>query len=268
MRSSTKHNRLNFRKIGTIVGYAATNYDNPSQLALVNYLSHHKCTCDIIDMVIQLQSFASIYNGQLSNTTISTLYQLMNNTKVGITWMSTAGQIISTWLQKTTNSTIPIATAMAPPAPAAPASPVPPAAPAPTPLSTRLPSNLSPLQYYLTLQPYIPSIAGMPPGRNFTFDANISIIFNVSKPTRNIVLNVWNLNVLNGSIVVGGGTPHIGVVNTTTNTTLQQLSILVDSTLTVGAFYTLKMQYTGLINDYIGRGLFRTSYVDKSGHTQ
>ncbi|VDK47972.1 unnamed protein product [Anisakis simplex] len=64
----------------------------------------------------------------------------------------------------------------------------------PTAAELRLPSNLSPLWYNVSVKTYLPGYVDIPADRNLTFDAALIIKFRVNEATDRIVLSAVNLN--------------------------------------------------------------------------
>ncbi|KAI6216205.1 Aminopeptidase N [Aphelenchoides fujianensis] len=58
----------------------------------------------------------------------------------------------------------------------------------------RLPKDLSPIYYNLTVKIYVPGFVDLPPEKNLTFDGALIIKFRVLNPTNKIELNALNLN--------------------------------------------------------------------------
>uniref|UniRef100_A0A0N4U4M2 Aminopeptidase N n=1 Tax=Dracunculus medinensis TaxID=318479 RepID=A0A0N4U4M2_DRAME len=63
----------------------------------------------------------------------------------------------------------------------------------------RLPKNLIPLRYNVTIKTYVPGFADFHEGKNLTIDAAAIIIFRVEEPTDKIVLNAYKLEFVDDS---------------------------------------------------------------------
>uniref|UniRef100_A0A915AG91 Aminopeptidase n=2 Tax=Parascaris univalens TaxID=6257 RepID=A0A915AG91_PARUN len=64
----------------------------------------------------------------------------------------------------------------------------------PTAAELRLPKNISPVWYNITLKTFLPGYVDIPPERNLTFDAALIIKFRVNEATNKIVMNALKLN--------------------------------------------------------------------------
>ncbi|XP_015517541.2 uncharacterized protein LOC107222622 [Neodiprion lecontei] len=123
----------------------------------------------------------------------------------------------------------------------------------------RLPNNTAPLQYNITLVPYI--VVG-----NFTFDGTVDILLQVLEATSTITLHT-NALTYNESLtkLVNQNGSSINVTSHTYDTAEQFLIIGVASQLSIGN-YTLSFTYVGVLDSDM-YGFYRSSYTNASGDT-
>lgn len=132
----------------------------------------------------------------------------------------------------------------------------------------RLPTNLKPSDYTLTIKTFIPSPSGVNliidgKNRTFTFDGDLTIKFTCIEATNTIVLNkheieIWDamLTDMTGEVIplVDDGYPF-------NNVTQKVVFTLESGTLETGQNYTLWMNYSGVLNDQLA-GFYRSSYEE------
>ncbi len=136
----------------------------------------------------------------------------------------------------------------------------------PTPESTRLPSSLFPIIYWLTVQPYFPSSVHYSPTKNFSFDATVLIQFNCSQFTNNITLHALDLTIQRRIRLVNlTSGANIEIYGTLNFYKKQQKTIMLKEILKPGCAYMLNISYSGRINPYSMNGLFWTTYRQQDG---
>lgn len=111
----------------------------------------------------------------------------------------------------------------------------------------RLPEGIEPVNYELKLEPNL---------EEFTFNGYLSIILNVLKPTKKIVLHAAELNIdLKKHVVTCDGEL---VKEISFNNKMETLSIELLNTIETGR-HKLSIEYEGALNDNM-HGFYRTSY--------
>jgi puromycin-sensitive aminopeptidase len=117
----------------------------------------------------------------------------------------------------------------------------------------RLPRNVSPRRYDLTLAPDLAKA---------TFAGQASIQVDVAEPVDRIVLNALELDISRADLVADDGTTSPGAV--TLDESAERATIAFDSTVAPGP-YTLHLAFTGTLNDKL-RGFYRSTFTDDDGN--
>jgi aminopeptidase N len=131
----------------------------------------------------------------------------------------------------------------------------------------RLPVNLLPVSYDLTMKTYIGTNNAWPDEKAFTFEGYTIINFVCEKPTQKIILHSRNLEINGNQLVLESADDNgIGVGNNVEYELLREfLTLTMTRECKQGAKYSLKLNYTGPItNDLLG--FYRSSYVDQNGN--
>ena len=117
----------------------------------------------------------------------------------------------------------------------------------------RLPSNVRPTAYRLTLTPDL---------ENFTFSGQVSIDVDVAEPTGRILLNAAELQIASASVTdeYGVSIPASGIV---LDEKRERASLTFPRAIPRGTA-TLSMEFSGILNDQL-RGFYRCSYTDADG---
>ncbi|KAH8024437.1 hypothetical protein HPB51_022946 [Rhipicephalus microplus] len=138
--------------------------------------------------------------------------------------------------------------------PAEPIKPVP-----PLPKNVRLPRSLVPVHYDVELTPRLDG--------KFTFNGSVAILVRCVLETWNVTLHIKDLNVSDVSVSESNaaGGSRVEHDSYDEDKHLQFLIIKLKRPLAVGANYTVRMNFVGLLNDDLA-GFYRSSYVDASGH--
>ena len=117
----------------------------------------------------------------------------------------------------------------------------------------RLPENVRPLRYQVTLEPNL---------EKFTFDGSADIGIVVNEETDTIVLNAIELQIASAVITdKQGGTAKATDIIFDQNR--ERVSIILPSQLEVGN-HTLHLKFSGYLNDQL-RGFYRSRYLDAEG---
>ncbi|XP_063230524.1 aminopeptidase N-like [Bacillus rossius redtenbacheri] len=129
--------------------------------------------------------------------------------------------------------------------------------------SYRLPSDLRPLHYDLSLRP---NLAG-----DFQFHGSVAVALRVLAATPNVTLHAEDLEVEGDSVSVttSGAEGEGEEVEVTTRSRDEDRSfytVTLDSPLKLNGEYTLRMNYTGHHRDSM-RGFYRSSYLDQDNNT-
>jgi aminopeptidase N len=130
--------------------------------------------------------------------------------------------------------------------------------------NVRLPRSLKPLAYDLKLIPFMFE-------KNFTFNGDVKILFEVLEECDNITLHAESLK-------IGDHNVEVYLHQNTTNQTLRESAkigkkkqyfveskqfyvIEMSQKLKKGSVYELVIRFTGVLNDYL-QGFYRSSYSD------
>ena len=122
--------------------------------------------------------------------------------------------------------------------------------------SYRLPSNISPLSYNLSLSPCLDS---------FTFKGNVSIHLKVLEKTQSVVINSSLLQITSSVIKLGDGS-SISPIETLINETEETVSFIFAEALPEGNAL-LSIHFSGILNDQL-KGFYRCEYLDENGETR
>lgn len=129
----------------------------------------------------------------------------------------------------------------------------------------QLPTALMPVKYRLSVQPYFPADnVSYPSEKNFTFDANLTIVIDCLDDTNNITLNMLNI------ILEKEG---MGLTNLALNTKediksynydnkSQQVTFCPSAPLKAGQTYQLQLKYSGKVDPNSLTGFYSSPYVE------
>ena len=117
----------------------------------------------------------------------------------------------------------------------------------------RLPRNVRPIRYDLTLEPDLASAS---------FIGSVAITIEVSEAIDAVVLNAAELDISRANVVIGTG-DTVESTNITINETTERATIAFGSTLPVGTA-VMHCEFTGILNDKL-RGFYRSTYTDDAG---
>ena len=118
--------------------------------------------------------------------------------------------------------------------------------------STRLPENVRPVHYSLTLEPDLTS---------FTFAGREEIEVTVESPTSEVTLNASELSVSRASIETENGESEASAIEH--DEEQERLTLRFASPLPAGRA-VLRLDFTGELNDQL-RGFYRSTYMDNDG---
>ena len=122
--------------------------------------------------------------------------------------------------------------------------------------SYRLPSNINPLSYNLSLAPCLDS---------FTFEGNVSIHLQVLEKTRSVMINSSLLQITSSIIELGNGS-SIRPIETLINEIEETVSFIFPEELPQGDAF-LSIHFNGILNDQL-KGFYRCEYLDNNGETK
>ncbi|PIO76333.1 peptidase family M1 [Teladorsagia circumcincta] len=131
----------------------------------------------------------------------------------------------------------------------------------------RLPTNLKPLLYNLTIKTYLPGYVPFPPEKNLTFDGQVEISMVVVEPTRSIILNAKNITVISGKCELFSGDHKLDIESVIEHERLEKLEFTLKKQLEKDQRILLKVIYNGLISDTLG-GLYQATYSHTDGTTK
>ena len=118
--------------------------------------------------------------------------------------------------------------------------------------STRLPENVRPMRYRLTLEPDLDS---------FTFTGREEIGVTVETPTAEVTLNASELNVSRAIAAAAGGDSEAIAIEH--DEEQERVTLRFPVPLPAGQA-VLRLDFTGVLNDQL-RGFYRSAYVDSDG---
>ncbi len=141
--------------------------------------------------------------------------------------------------------------------------------PAPTeePWMGRLPTNVWPLRYDLTLTPYLypEDVINIPNRRRFTFDGQVNIRVRVQQVTDVITLHINNITIYVLKVTsMADPTETNLVVNWSIDEYYQFLHIQLSEDLRIGPNYEISIEYLGYLWDGLA-GFYRSSYTNEKG---
>uniref|UniRef100_A0A7I4YX32 Aminopeptidase n=1 Tax=Haemonchus contortus TaxID=6289 RepID=A0A7I4YX32_HAECO len=128
----------------------------------------------------------------------------------------------------------------------------------------RLPKNIEPLLYDLSIKTYLPGYVSFPPEKNLTFDGQVGISLRVVEPTKSIVLNSKNITVIPDKCELFSGDKKLEIESIKEHERLEKLEILLKNRLEKDQEVLLKIIYTGIISNTLG-GLYQATYTDTDG---
>nr|CDJ80959.1 Peptidase M1 domain containing protein [Haemonchus contortus] len=128
----------------------------------------------------------------------------------------------------------------------------------------RLPKNIEPLLYDLSIKPYLPGYVNFPPEKNLTFDGQVGISLRVVEPTKSIVLNSKNITVIPDKCELFSGDKKLEIESIKEHERLEKLEFLLKNRLEKNQEVLLKIIYTGIISNTLG-GLYQATYTDTDG---
>jgi aminopeptidase N len=138
----------------------------------------------------------------------------------------------------------------------------------PTP-DIRLPTNLSPVMYWLSVKTYIPSpsnVVTYTPAQNFTFEGNVTIEILCNDDAPTIVMQMSNINIseVHLKLVYPNETVEEYPLQSpqySYDDDLQEVTFYPVNSLLSGSTYLLVINYTGQLAGDL-RGFYRSNYVE------
>jgi len=129
----------------------------------------------------------------------------------------------------------------------------------------RLPTELKPYFYKLTLIPYLS------PLKNFSIDGTVSIDLICKEPTDRITVNIKNISIDEGTVrvrrlnEVEAGNGNITVLGHEYDLDRDFYKVVLNESLVPGKSYRLSLEYRAVLSDQLV-GFYRSSYVDKASN--
>ncbi|XP_012230687.2 putative aminopeptidase-2 [Linepithema humile] len=123
----------------------------------------------------------------------------------------------------------------------------------------RLPSNISPRKYFISVTPYLEI-------GNFTFDGRVKIEADVLQLTKQIILH--SAEIEHHTINVTVNQIELGIKNYTTIRKYDFLIINLEEEVLNGTQLTIEITYTGHLNTSELRGFYKSSYINTNGETR
>ncbi|WKY12411.1 hypothetical protein Q1695_003750 [Nippostrongylus brasiliensis] len=137
----------------------------------------------------------------------------------------------------------------------------------PTAAELRLPANVEPLHYELTIKTYLPFYVDFPANKNLTTDGHLEIYMKVISSTNTIVLNAKNITVLAEKCELFVNNEKIAISKVNTIERLEKVEFVLAKRLPNDSVAHLKIEYTGIISDTLG-GLYQTTYKETKEATK
>ena len=133
--------------------------------------------------------------------------------------------------------------------------------------SYRLPKNIKPYLYELTIKPYIGTNETYG-DKAFTFEGQMKMHLTCIEPTNQIVFHAYELNILENSLAVLDSNGQQISLRGKAEYELKRnfMTLTLDQTCKQNSNYTLGIKYTGLISEELD-GFYRSSYTDANGST-
>lgn len=133
-------------------------------------------------------------------------------------------------------------------------------------INFRLPNNIVPTVYDLTITPYIGSNAAWDSSKDFTFEGIMNMHLLCYKATKKIVFHSAGLKINEDTLMLSSATD--GTITFSKKLEYDNLREFVivnlDRNCVEGSTYELKMDYTGIIVTELF-GFYRSSYLDEFG---
>ncbi|XP_072748197.1 putative aminopeptidase-2 [Anoplolepis gracilipes] len=123
----------------------------------------------------------------------------------------------------------------------------------------RLPTNISPKKYFISITPYLEM-------GNFTVDGYVKIEADVVQQTRQIVLH--SAEIKHHNVTVTANQAEIKIESQNIEKKYDFYVINLDQELTVGTKLIIEIEYTSHLNPAELRGFYKSSYVDDNGKTR
>lgn len=130
----------------------------------------------------------------------------------------------------------------------------------------RIPTNIIPSYYKLTLRPYL---LGSDNEKRFKFDGEVSIIIqNKLSNQKTIILHSKNLTYTKKELFeTEKPTNTIKILETEEDEVTNKFTLKLDTALTANLNYTLHFVYTGIMEDDM-HGFYKSSYIDNKNNTR
>ncbi|KAI1702387.1 peptidase family m1 domain-containing protein [Ditylenchus destructor] len=131
----------------------------------------------------------------------------------------------------------------------------------------RLPTNVRPVSYNLTLVVYVPGFIKFDnPEKSQTFEGDVTIKVHVDEPTDRIELNAKELNITSVTVMDSSG-KATKMINLEVVTNISKVLINLSDPLEVGRMYFIQISYFGSLSDRI-YGFYSSSYDTSDGTTR
>nr|CDJ83822.1 Peptidase M1 domain containing protein [Haemonchus contortus] len=128
----------------------------------------------------------------------------------------------------------------------------------------RLPKNIEPLLYDLSVKTYLPNYVNFPPEKNLTFDGQVGISLRVVEPTESIVLNAKNITIISNGCELFSGGKKLEIESVKVHERLEKVEFLLRNRLQKDQKVLLKIIYTGIISNSLF-GLYQATYTHTDG---
>ncbi|KYN14240.1 Aminopeptidase N [Trachymyrmex cornetzi] len=123
-------------------------------------------------------------------------------------------------------------------------------------LTFRLPNNISPKHYFISLTPRLSG--------NFTFDGKVTIKADIMQPTNQIILHSSEIEILPSEVIVKANGTEVPKLNEKFLNQYEFYIIYLTEYLTTGTKLDIKIKYTGHLNAEL-RGFYKSSYANETG---
>lgn len=133
-------------------------------------------------------------------------------------------------------------------------------------LNFRLPKNLKPTLYDITLKPYIGRNDAWSETKDFTFEGAVNMSFICNEPTNKIVFHSIELEIDTNSLVIESSVDTTITISQTLEFDYRRNFVIVtmNRLCLEGQLYSLKLKYMGVLLTSL-YGFYRSSYLDTNG---
>ncbi|EYC20702.1 hypothetical protein Y032_0021g376 [Ancylostoma ceylanicum] len=119
--------------------------------------------------------------------------------------------------------------------------------------------------YNVVIKVYLPNYVEFPASKNLTTEGEVTINMEVIHTTNVIVLNMKNIILFPDQCEARSGRIRLTITNINIEDQFDRVTFTLSETLHIGQEVSLKVTYSGKINDKLD-GLYQTTYTDSQGN--